>query len=140
MHGFQHFQNPAEKSQKSKYPNEVFSLSVVMQYAETARKQSFDALCRIQPLVKTYRDKVQETSEAMSKAGSTLQEEVEVPDAYAAALSLVKESFTIHLRALEEWMNAFAQKNESDSEKAMASVKLSGAQLESALSGLTVKS
>lgn len=139
MHGFQHFQNPAEKSQKSKYPNEVFSLSVVMQYAETARKQSFEALCRIQPLVKTYRDKVDETLQAMTKAGSALQEEVEVPDAYAAALALVKESFAVHLRALEDWMSAFAQKNESDSEKAMATVKQSGEQLESALNGLTVK-
>ena len=140
MHGFQHFQNSTEKSQKSKYPNEVFSLSVVMQYAETARMQSFEALCRIQPLVKTYRDKVQEASQAMSKASLTLQEEVEIPDAYAAALSQVKESFTVHLKALEELMSAFSTKNESDSEKAMASVKQSGAQLESALNGLTVKS
>jgi hypothetical protein len=138
MPSFQHFQNQAaQKSPTSKFPNEVLSLSVVLQYAETAKKQSFEALCRIQPLVKTYRDKVDQTSQAMIQASSKLGEEVEVPAAYTAALSLVKESFAVHLAALEEWMSAFAQKNESHSEKAMATVQKSGEQLGSALDRLS---
>jgi hypothetical protein len=140
MPSFQHFQNQAaQKSPTSKFSNEVLSLSVVLQYAETAKKQSFEAVCRIQPLVKTYRDKVEETSQAMIHASSKLGEEVEIPAAYSAALALVKESFAVHLGALEEWMSALAQKNESHSEKAMANTRHSGEQLESVLHRLSAK-
>lgn len=140
MPSFQHFQNFADqKSQKSKFPNEVLSLSVVLQYAGTAKGQSFEALCRIHPLVKTYRDKVEETLQAMIQAGSALGEETEIPEAYSAAFALVKESFAVHLGALDGWMSALIQKNESHSDKSMASVKQSGEQLESALHRLSVK-
>ena len=140
MPSFQHFQHQADqKSAKSKFPNEVLSLSVVLQYAETARKQSVEALCRVQPLVKTYRDKVQETSQALVQAGSKLEEEVEIPATYTATLTLVKESFAAHLGALEEWMSAFAQKDESLSGKAMSSVQQSGEQLASALNRLSAR-
>jgi hypothetical protein len=140
MANFHHFQNQAEQqSQKSKFPNEVLSLSVVLQYAETAKKQNFEALCRIQPLVKTYRDKVEATSQAMLQAGSKLGEEVEIPAAYSANLNSVKESFAVHLEALEEWMKAFTQKNEPVAEKAMTNVQQSGEQLESALHRLSAR-
>lgn len=139
MASFQHFQQQAEKSQKSKFPNEVLSLSVVLQYAETAKKQSFEALCRVQPLVKTYRDKIAQTSQAMDQAGSKLGEEVEIPAAYGAALALVKESFSGHLAALDAWTSALTQKDESQAERAMANAKESGQRLESALNDLSVK-
>ncbi len=138
MHSFQHFQNQSsQQSPTSGFPNEGLSLSVVLEYAGTAKKQSFEALCRIRPLVKTYRDKVEETSQAMTEAGSKLGEEI--PAAYTAALPLVKESFAVHLSALEEWMSAFAEKNESQSEKALATVQSSGEQLKSALNRLTLR-
>ena len=66
MSSFQHFQNQAEqKSKRPKFHNEALSLSGLFQYAESAEKQSFQALCRLQPLVKAYRDKIAETSRAM---------------------------------------------------------------------------
>jgi hypothetical protein len=141
MPSFQYFQNqPDQKSQKSKFPNDSLSLSVVLQYAETARKQSFEAFCRTQPLVKTYREKVAETLQAMVQAGSKLGETVEIPAAYAAAFSLVKESFEAHLAALDDWISAVGQNNESQADTAMASARQSGHQLESALEGLSTKS
>lgn len=110
---------------------------MILQYAETAKKQSFEALCRLHPLVKTYRDKVVETSEAMVQAESSLGDEA--PVAYLAALAQVKEGFTVHVGALDEWMSALAQKEEALSDQAMTKAKQSGAQLESALNGLTIK-
>ena len=108
-----------------------------MQFAETAKKQSFQALCGLQPLVKTYRDKIEETSQAMIQTESSLDED-EVPEAYAAALALVKESFADHLGALEELMAALTQKNESRAEAAMSKVKQSGDQLGNTLEGLSI--
>ncbi len=140
MQSFHNFQNPSgQTSPTPKLPNETLSLSVVLEYAETAKKQSFEALCRVQPLVKTYRDKVEQTSQSMLQASSKLGEELEIPAAYTAALTLVKESFAEHLAALEEWTNAFAQKNESHSEKAMTTVQKSGEQLEVALNRLSAR-
>lgn len=137
MASFQQFQHQAQlQSQKSTIPNDSLSLSVVLQYAETARKQNFEAFCRIQPLVKTYRDKVQQTSRAMTEAGARLGEEAEVPPAYTAALGQVRDSFEHHLRALDDWMDGFAQKDEPRSVAAMASVKQSGEQLQTRLSQL----
>jgi hypothetical protein len=139
MPSFQHFQNQAEQqSRKSKFPSEALSLSGLLQYVESAKKQSFEALCRLQPLVKTYRDKIEETSQAMIQAESSLDAETEIPVAYTAALTLVKESFQVHLGSLEEWMSVLTQKRESHSEEAMAKVKQSGEQLETSLKGLTV--
>ena len=120
------------------FSNEALSLSGLLQYAESAQKQSFQAICRLQPLVKTYRDKIEETSKAMIQAESSLGGEGDVPPDYAAALSLVKESFTAHLGALGEWMTVLTQKQEANSEKAIVKVKQSGAQLEASLKGLTV--
>ncbi len=138
MASFQQFQHQAQlQSQKSTMPNDSLSLSVVLGYAETARKQSFEAFCRTHPLVKTYRDKVQQTSQAMSEAGSKLGEEVELPTAYSAALTAVKDSFALHLRALDDWLGAFAQKDEPSSLTAMASVKQSGEQLQAGLGQLS---
>jgi len=139
MPSFQHFQNQAEqKSKKPKFANEGLSLSELLQYAESAKKQSFEALCRLQPLVKTYRDKIQETSSAMRQVESSLDGEAEIPAAYAEALSLAKESFAAHLGALEEWMGVLTQKKESHSEPVMTKVKQSGKRLESSLKGLSI--
>lgn len=135
----QHFQNPADQSsQKPKYSNDVLSLSVVLQFAESAQKQSFEALCRVQPLVKSYRDKVEEVSQAMSQAESTLSKETEVPESYSAAYALVNESFAVHIGALDEWASSLANKDATSSEQAMTKVKSSGEQLEAALSKLSV--
>lgn len=139
MPSFQHFQNQAEqKSNKSKFTNEGFSLSGLLQYAESAQKQSFESLCRLKPLVKTYKDKVEETSQAIIQAESSFQEEAEIPGTYTAALTLVKESFAKHLGALEVLMSVLTQKHEPDSEKAIADLKGSGVQLENALNGLRI--
>jgi hypothetical protein len=139
MASFQHFQNQAEqKSRKPKFSVEALNLSGLLQYAESAKKQSFEALCRLQPLVKTYRDKIEETSQAMIQAESSLDGETEIPAAYTAALTLVKESFAVHLSSLEEWMSVLAQKRETQSEKAMAKVQQSGEQLEISLRGLSI--
>lgn len=133
-----HFQFQAEQN-KPKFPNETLNLSLILQYAETARKQSLEALCRLHPLVKTYRDKVAETSKAMLDAESSLGAETEVPPTYTAALTLVKEGFAGHLLALDEWLSALTQKDDARAEKAMASTKQSGGQLEAALNGLSMK-
>lgn len=139
MPSFQHLQNQAEqKSNKSKFSNEAFSLSGLMQYAESAKKQSFDALCHLQPLVKTYRDKIAETSQAMMQTESTLGDEAEIPEAYVEALTQVKESFKAHLGALDGWMSVLSQKKESDSDQAIAKVRQSGDRLAASLEGLTV--
>jgi hypothetical protein len=139
MSNFQHFQNQAEqKSNKPKFSTEALSLSGLLQYAESAKKQSFEAVCRLQPLVKTYREKIEKTSQAMIQAESSLEGETEIPAAYAAALTRVKESFAVHLGSLEEWMSVLTEKRESHSEKAMAKVKQSGEQLETSLKGLSV--
>lgn len=118
-------------------PNDSLSLSVVLQYAETAKKQSFEAFCRTSPLVKTYRDKVQQTAKAMDEAGAKLGEEAEIPAAYSAALSGVKEGFALHLRALDGLLEAFAQKDEAGAGTALASVKQSGEGLQSVLNQLS---
>lgn len=139
MPSFQHFQNQAEqKSRKPKFATEALSLSGLLQYAESAKKQSFDALCRLQPLVKTYHDKIEETFQAMGQAESTFEPEAELPGDYATALASVKASFEEHLRALAQWMNVLSQKKESQSEKAMTDVKQSGQQLETSLKGLSI--
>ena len=140
MTSFHHFhQNQAQqKANKSKFATDSFSLSGLLQYAETAKKSSFEALCHLQPLVKTYRDKVMATSQAMIQAESSLGGDAEIPADYAAALNLVKESFKTHLDSLEEWMTALTQKNEPHSDKAIGSVQQSGKQLEKALEGLKV--
>lgn len=130
MASFQYFQNQSAQSQS-------LSLSVILQYAENARKQSFEALCRMSPLVKSYRDKVEETMRAMVQADSTLAEEAEIPPVYTAAFTLVKESFKAHLGALDESLGVFAQGDESQSDKVMADVRQSGQQLESALNNLS---
>lgn len=139
MPSFQNFfpNQPGAKSQKPSFPNESLSLSVVLQYAETAKKQSLEAFCRTQPLVKAYREKVEGTLEAIVQTGSKLEEESEVPAAYAAGLSKVKETFKVHLAALDEWIRAFSQKNASQAEKAMAETQQSGRQLEAALQSLS---
>ena len=117
--------------------NQDLSLSGVMQFAESARKLNFEAVCRVQPLVKSYRDKVQATSKAMLDAESALQGEAEIPASYAASLNQIKEGFTAHLGSLDEWMNALGQKREADADKAMARVQQSGRQLEDSLQGLS---
>lgn len=139
MSSFQHFQNQAEqKSKRPKFHNEALSLSGLFQYAESAEKQSFQALCRLQPLVKAYRDKIAETSRAMSQAGDSLEGEAKIPEAYTASLAIVKQGFSAHLEALEGWMRVLADKRESDSKQAMADVKQSGKQLEASLEALSV--
>ena len=139
MASFSHHFQAQQQSNKPKFATETLSLSVILQYAENAKKQSFEALCRLQPLVKSYRDKIAETSQAMLSAESSLGSEAEIPVEYAAALLLVKEGFATHLQALDEWMGALAQKDDPLSGKAIERAKQSGAQLESALSGLTIK-
>ncbi len=139
MASFSHHFQAQQQSNKPKFATETLSLSVILQYAENAKKQSFEALCRLQPLVKSYRDKIAETSQAMLSAESSLGSEAEIPVEYAAALLLVKEGFATHLQALDEWMGALAQKDDPLSGKAIERTKQSGAQLESALSGLTIK-
>lgn len=139
MPSFQHFQRQAEqKSNKAKFPNEALSLSGLMQYADSAKKQSFESLCRVHALVKTYRDKIQETSQAMIQTESSLGDGGEVPAPYAAAFALVKESFALHLAALDEWCAVLSQKRESESEAAIKKVKQSGEQLEASLMGLSI--
>lgn len=139
MASFQHFHSqPGQNAQKPKFSNDGLSLSVILQFAETAKKQNFEALCRVQPLVKTYRDKVEEVSREMSKAESSLAEETEVPPTYAAAYAVVNESFAVHIGALDEWTSGLINKDESQSEQAMIKVKQSGGQLEAALSNLSV--
>lgn len=139
MPSFQHFQNQAEqKSGKPKYSNDTLTLSVILQYAESAKKKSFEALCGVRPLVKAYRDKIQETSQAMAQAESTFEDETEIPEAYAAALALVKESFALHLKALDELMSGLAEKSEAQAAGAVAKVKQSGQQLETSLKQLSV--
>ena len=139
MASFQHFHSQAgQNAQKPKFSNDGLSLSVILQFAETAKKQNFDALCRVQPLIKTYRDKVQEVSRSMAQAESSLSQETEVPATYAAAYAVVSESFTLHLGALDEWTNGLTNKDEPQSEQAMAKVKQSGEQLGAALSNLSV--
>ena len=136
---FQHLHNQA--GQKSGKPNssvEALNLSLLMQYADSAEKQSFEALCRIQPLVKAYRAKIEETSQAMGRAESSFAEQAEIPEAYAAALSLVKESFAVHIGSLDEWMTVLAEKKESDSSKAKSKVKQTGDQLATTLERLSV--
>ena len=108
-----------------------------MQFAESARKLNFEAVCRVQPLVKTYRDKIQATSKAILEAESALEGEAEIPAGYAASLSLVKEGFKAHLGSLDEWMSALGQKREADADKAMVRVQQSGRQLEDSLQGLS---
>ncbi len=139
MASFSHHFQAQQQSNKPKFATETLSLSVILQYAENAKKQSFEALCRLQPLVESYRDKIAETSQAMLSAESSLGSEAEIPVEYAAALLLVKEGFATHLQALDEWMGALAQKDDPLSGKAIERTKQSGAQLESALSGLTIK-
>ena len=117
--------------------NQDLSLSGVMQFAESARKLNFEAVCRVQPLVKTYRDKIQATSKAILEAESALEGEAEIPAGYAASLSLVKEGFKAHLGSLDEWMSALGQKREADADKAMVRVQQSGRQLEDSLQGLS---
>ena len=139
MPSFQSFQNQAEqKSNKPKFSAGAFSLSGLMDYAESAKKQNFEAVCRLQPLVKTYRSKVEETSVAMAQAESSFEGEGDIPEAYTSALGSIKESFAAHLGALEEWMNVLTQKRESDSEAAIAKVKQSGQELETSLLGLSI--
>ncbi len=139
MASFQHFHSqPGQNAQKPKFSNDGLSLSVILQFAETAKKQNFEALCRVQPLVKTYRDKVEEVSSEMSKAESSLAEDTEVPPTYAAAYAVVNESFAVHIGALDEWTSGLTNKDESQSEQAMIKVKQSGGQLEAALSNLSV--
>lgn len=139
MSSFQQFQNQAEqKSKGPKFANTSLSLSVLLQYAESAQKQNFEALCRLQPLIKTHRDKVQETSQAMVQTGSSFEGESEIPAAYTAAYTLVKESFSTYLSSLDEWMGVLSQKNESQSKKALEKVKQSAEQLELSLQGLTI--
>ena len=141
MASFHHFQNQGGRTpQKSAIPNQDLTLSGVMQYTESARKLNFEAVCRLQPLVKTYRDKVQKTSQAMLQAESALEGEAEIPASYAAGLTQVKEGFTVHLGALDEWMTALGQKSEADADKALAKVQQSGKQLEESLQGLSVPS
>lgn len=138
MPSFQHFQNQSGRTpQKPTMANPDLSLSGVMQFAESARKLNFEAVCRVQPLVKSYRDKVQATSKAMLEAESALEGEAEIPASYAASLSLIKEGFSTHLGSLDEWMNALGQKREADADKAMAKVQESGRQLEDSLKGLS---
>ena len=139
MASFSHHFQAQQQSNRPKFATETLSLSVLLQYAENAKRQSFEALCRLQPLVKSYRDKIAETSQAMLSAESSLGSEAEIPVEYAAALLLVKEGFATHLQALDEWMGALAQKDDPLSGKAIERTKQSGAQLESALSGLTIK-
>lgn len=135
----QHFQSQSDQSsQRPKYSNDVLSLSVVLQFAESAQKQSFEALYRVQPLVKSYRDKVEEVSLAMAQAESSLSKETEVPATYTAAYALVNESFAVHLGALDEWTSTLINKDAPGSEQAMTKVKQSGEQLEAALSKLSV--
>lgn len=109
-----------------------------MEYAGTAKKQGFEALCRLQPLVKTYQDSIKKASQAMREAESALGEEAEIPPDYAAALIQVKGSFAKHLKALDQWMKVLAEKNEAHSDNAMADVKQTGKELETALEGLSV--
>ena len=91
MPSFQHFQNQSGRTpQKPTMANQDLSLSGVMQFAESARKLNFEAVCRVQPLVKSYRDKVQATSKAMLEAESALEGEAEIPASCAASLSLIK--------------------------------------------------
>lgn len=139
MPSFQHFQRQAEQSpQRQKYSNDVLSLSVILQYAESAKKQNFDALCRVQPLVKSYRDKVDGVSKAMRQAESSLVGETDVPPSYTAAYALVEESFSTHIAALDEWASSLTNKNAPQSEQAMIKVQQSGERLETALQNLTV--
>jgi hypothetical protein len=136
---FQHFQNQAEqKSGKPKFSNEALNLSLILQYAESAKKQSFQAVCRLQPLVKAYRAKIEEASQAIGRAESSFEKDAEIPESYAAALSLVKESFAVHLASLDEWMSVLAEKTESSSLGAVAKAKQTGEQLATALEGLSV--
>lgn len=138
MPSFQHFQNQSGRTpQKPAMANQDLSLSGVMQFAESARKLNFEALCRVQPLVKSYRDKVQATSKAMLEAETALEGEADIPASYTASLSLIREGFTAHLGSLDEWMNALGQKREADADKAMAKVQQSGRQLEDSLQGLS---
>ena len=139
MPSFQHFQQHAgQKSAKPKFSNDTLNLSMILQYAESAKKQSFQALCRVQPLVKSYRDKIDETSKAMMAAESSLGGEADIPPDYAAALGQVKEGFAEHLAALDAWMGVLTLKNESKAEGALVKVKQSGERLESSLKGLEV--
>ena len=132
MPSFQHFQNQSGRTpQKPAMANQDLSLSGVMQFAESARKLNFEALCRVQPLVKSYRDKVQATSKAMLEAETALEGEADIPASYTASLSLIREGFTAHLGSLDEWMNALGQKREADADKAMAKVQQSGRQARS---------
>lgn len=135
-----HFQNQAksEVSSSSLAPD-ALSLSTVLQYAESAQKQSFEALCRMQPLIKTYRDKVIQTSQAMSEASTSLGVETKVPPAFIAALALVQEGFSGHIEALDEWMRSLTQKGDARVEPLMAKVKDSGARLEQALQGFAMR-
>lgn len=135
-----HFQNPTEqKTNRPVFASETLSLSTLLQYAENAKKQNFEALCRLQPLVKSYRDKLAETSQAMVEAESALGNETQIPATYGSALSLVKQGFSQHLEALDMWMGALARKESSQTEQAMAEAKQTGAELESALQALSTR-
>jgi hypothetical protein len=134
-----HFQNLAEQSNKPKFPTETLSLSGLMQFVESAKKQSFEALCRLQPLVKTYRDKVMETSQAMRQVEASLGEGGEVPASYAASLAAVKDGFDQHLGALEQWTSAMGAKDEAGCDSAIAYTRQTGAQLEAALQLLSLR-
>lgn len=139
MASFQHFQSQAEQqSRKPKFSDEVLSLSGLLEYADSAKKQSFDAVWRLQPLVKTYRDKVQQTSQAVVQAESNFEKDAEIPQSYVASLALVKESFAVHLASLEDWISVLAQKRESDSDEAISRVRQSGQQLETSLKSLSI--
>lgn len=135
-----HFQNPVDqKANRPKFGTETLSLSMLLQYAENAKKQSFEALCHLQPLVKSYRDKVAETSQAMIEAESSLGNEAEIPETYSSALSLVKQGFSQHIEALDMWMGALARKDSSRADQAAAETKQTGGQLETALQALSTR-
>lgn len=138
MQSFHHFQNQAQqKPKESKFSGGTLNLSGLMEYAGTAKKQGFEALCRLQPLVKTYQSSIKKAAQAMQEAESALGE-AEIPPDYAAALIQVKESFAAHLKALDQWTKVLAEKKEAHSDKAMTSVKQTGKELETALEGLSV--
>lgn len=139
MPSFQHFQNQAEqKPSQSRVPSGTFSLSGLLEFTDSAKKQSFAALCNLTPLVKSYRDKIEEVSQAMIQTESSLGAEAEVPAGYGEALELVKESFRAHLASLDEWMSVLKDKRESQSDQAIKAVKQSGERLQGSLQGLTV--
>ena len=141
MPSFQHFQNQAEqKANKPKFANEALSLSGLMQFADSAKKQSFEAVCRVLPLVKTYRQKIDETAQAIAQTESSLGDQADIPPDYSSALNQVKEGFSTHLGALDDWMDVLNQKDESRAESAKAKVKQSGERLQASLQGLTVPS